>query len=53
MNTNPPKLDHVPDTHPLLSMTRRTLMGKSALGLGAAALGSLMTPLGAQAAETA
>jgi hypothetical protein len=53
MQINPPKLDAVPDTHPMLSMTRRALMGKGAVGLGAIALGSLMNPFKAGASPGA
>jgi len=52
MHTNPRNLDHVPDTHPLLQMTRRTLMGKSALGLGALALSSMLNPQSALAGKS-
>ena len=45
--TSIPKLDQVPDTHPQLQMTRRALLGRGAIGLGAAALGTLMNPLSA------
>ncbi|XAM01407.1 DUF1501 domain-containing protein [Phycisphaeraceae bacterium D3-23] len=51
--TNPPNLEHVPDTHPLLQMTRRTLLAKGALGLGTAALGSLIDPRNASASTSA
>ena len=42
MQINPPNLDGVPDTHPLLSMTRRTLLQRGAFGLGSVALGSMI-----------
>ncbi len=47
-NAQPTRGDALPEGHPLTEMTRRSLLGSGAVGLGSLALGSLVNPLASQ-----